>query len=138
MFASIAGPVACSGSLIGCVSWKAVAYSTISPTLTGDAAGCQGKSPGKTGPNPPAGPGLTWGSYSRGFVGSVAAQDIAAFLTQAAAIFAAGPVQRLRVYNLSTADLEAAFMAMALRRLRELDLGGNLLRNFGAQALVEC
>lgn len=83
-------------------------------------------------------PGLVWGSFSRGFVGSVVAHSTAAFLSQAPALFAAAPMQRLRVFGLDTAALDAAFSATALRRLRELELGGNLLRDFGAQALAEC
>src|SRR5262245_23767263 len=47
----------------------------------------------------PARPGITWGSYERGFVWSVVAETPLAFLEHATAVLAAAPVQRLRVFR---------------------------------------
>jgi uncharacterized protein (TIGR02996 family) len=82
-------------------------------------------------------PGLNWGSYARGFVGSAVATEPGAFLDNMPAVFAAAPVQRLRFFGLDARRLDALLNEPALRQLRRLDLSNNGLREFGARALAE-
>ena len=86
----------------------------------------------------PAIPGVTWEDFSRGFVESVFVDSVQFFDKHRARIFAAAPIRRLRVGDISSSTADRLSRLPHLRRLTELNLGNNPgLERVGVAALAE-
>jgi uncharacterized protein (TIGR02996 family) len=86
----------------------------------------------------PALPGVEWGEFARGFVTRARVQSAALFLQHAATLFAAAPVQWVRIKDAITPQDAAGLAASPhLARLTELNLGHQALADFrAAQTLL--
>jgi uncharacterized protein (TIGR02996 family) len=87
----------------------------------------------------PALPGVKWGDvwFDRGFVESVQFRSGKAFTAHADAVFAATPVQRLDVSQLTDRTIAVVLRSPYLGRLRQLILRGNYDAT-GVRLLADC
>jgi uncharacterized protein (TIGR02996 family) len=69
--------------------------------------------------------GVTWEDFSRGFVEAAFVDDVPTLVVQAPALFAAAPVLRLQIGEITAATVGALAGSPWLARLRELNLGNN-------------
>jgi len=69
--------------------------------------------------------GVTWEDFSRGFVEAAFVDDVPTLLKQAPALFAAAPVLRLQIGEVTARTARALAGSSWLARLSELNLGNN-------------
>src|SRR5262249_13618325 len=81
--------------------------------------------------------GISWREFHRGFIDTIWADSVAAFLRASPALFAAAPLRSARVRVCDEPDgLRMLADSLYLLRLRELNLGDNDIGYLGAVTLT--
>ena len=82
--------------------------------------------------------GVHWEIFERGFIGAARFDHPDTFFAHAAHVFAATPIQELRLHQFNSSHAPALAATDQLRRVRILDLNdGNKIANLGTEALME-